>query len=118
MKFFRFIAVTVILTCLGAFSLQAQTRTVSGRVLDSGQQPLAGVAVIVEGTNNGTVTGGDGGFSLRVPSGDVTLLVSSLGYANQTVNVPASQAVVNITLEEDDMLLDETVVDAVQDIEI
>jgi len=110
MKFFRFIAVTVILTCLGAFSLQAQTRTVSGRVLDSGQQPLAGVAVIVEGTNNGTVTGGDGGFSLRVPSGDVTLLVSSLGYANQTVNVPASQAVVNITLEEDDMLLDETVV--------
>ena len=102
----------VALACfLAAFTTaRAQTRTVSGTVLDTGRQPLVGAAVLVAGTTNGDVTAPDGTFSLRIPSEEVTLEVSCLGYVSQTVRVPAGQQTVNVTLEEDNMLLQETVV--------
>ena len=55
------------LLLLPALGLQAQNRTVQGKVLDSSQQPLPGVGVVLEGTTNGTVTNADGSYSLRVP---------------------------------------------------
>ena len=100
-------AVLMLATATGLF---AQNRTVQGTVLDSSQQPLPGVGVILEGTTNGTVTNADGTYSLRVPASDVVLVFSSLGYQTQNVNVPASQGVVNVTLEDDSMTLEETVV--------
>ena len=93
-----------------SLSAWGQTRTVSGTVLDAQQQPLVGAAVILSGTTNGEVTGLDGGFSLRVPAGDVTLEVSCLGYTTQSIVVPSTQATLNVTLEEDNMMLEETVV--------
>ena len=104
------LAATAAMVLCTAFNAGAQTRTVSGTVLDSQQQPLVGAAVIVSGTTNGDVTGLDGAFTLRVPSGDVTLEVSCLGYTTQTVVVPATQAKISVTLEEDNMMLEETVV--------
>jgi TonB-linked SusC/RagA family outer membrane protein len=98
------------LLLLPALGLQAQNRTVQGKVLDSSQQPLPGVGVVLEGTTNGTVTNADGSYSLRVPSSDVVLVFSSLGYQTQSVSVPASQDVVNVTLDDDAMTLEETVV--------
>ena len=95
---------------LVSISAWGQTRTVSGTVLDPQQQPLVGAAVLVSGTTNGEVTGLDGNFSLRVPSGDVTLEVSCLGYTSKTILVPAAQGQVSVTLEEDNMMLEETVV--------
>ena len=110
MRRIRHIAATLLLA-LGAFTAAwAQTRVVSGTVLDTGQQPLVGAAVLVAGTTTGDVTTPDGTFSLRVPSEEVTLEVSCLGYVTQTVRVPAGQRTVSITLEEDTMLLEETVV--------
>ena len=110
MRRIRHIAATLLLA-LGAYTAAwAQTRVVSGTVLDTGQQPLVGAAVLVAGTTTGDVTTPDGTFSLRVPSEEVTLEVSCLGYVTQTVRVPAGQRTVSITLEEDTMLLEETVV--------
>ena len=88
MRRIRHIAATLLLA-LGAFTAAwAQTRVVSGTVLDTGQQPLVGAAVLVAGTTTGDVTTPDGTFSLRVPSEEVTLEVSCLGYVTQTVRVP------------------------------
>ena len=98
------------LMLLSATWLQAQNRTVRGTVLDSSQLPLPGVGVLVEGTTNGTVSGADGTFSMKVPSKDVVLVFSSLGYQSKSVPVPAGQEVVNVTLEDDAMTLEETVV--------
>ena len=110
MRRIRHIAATLLLL-LGAFTAAwAQTRVVSGTVLDTGQQPLIGAAVLVAGTTTGDVTAPDGTFSLRVPSGEVTLEISCLGYTTQTVVVPAGQQTVRVTLEEDNELLQETVV--------
>ena len=92
-----------------AVSLGAQTRQVSGTVVDSGQQPVVGAAVIHSSTN-GVTTGADGTFRLTVPAGPVTLEVNCLGYKVQTVSVPASQSQVTVVLEEDTEVLNETVV--------
>ena len=110
MRRIRHIAATLLLA-LGAFTAAwAQTRVVSGTVLDTGQQPLVGAAVLVAGTTTGDVTAPDGTFSIRIPSEEVMLEVSCLGYVTQTVRVPAGQRTVSVTLEEDTMLLEETVV--------
>ncbi len=101
------VSTLLMLTSLGLF---AQNRTVSGKVLDSAQQPLPGVGVVQEGTTNGTITNADGSWTLKVPARDVVLVFSSLGYATQTVNVPVAQGEVNVTLADDDMLLEETIV--------
>ncbi len=103
------VSLTLMLACLTAAFAQNQ-REVTGKVLDAAQQPLIGVAVLVDGTNNGTMTSENGTFSLMVPAGSVTLEVSSLGYTTRKVSVPATQSSITVTLEEDNMMLDETVV--------
>ena len=97
------------LLLLGSLGLGAQNRTVQGTVSDSSGQPLPGVGVLLQGTTNGTVTGTDGTWQLRVPDSDVILDFSSLGYQSQTVNVPASQGVVNVTMADDNLTLEEFV---------
>ena len=77
-----------------AAALAQATGRVEGRVVDAGTgQPLAGVAVTVQGTQAGANTGADGRFALvRVPSGTRQLSASLGTYAPQTrtVDVPAA----------------------------
>ncbi len=89
-------------------SLYAQNREVSGQVLDTKQQPVIGAAVIYPGT--GAVTDIDGNFSITVPGGAAELEFSCMGYVTKKVTVPATQTRVNVVLEEDQMLIEETVV--------
>lgn len=86
----------------------AQTKNVTGVVIDELGDPLIGVTVSIQGTTMGTITDLDGAFSIQAKSGDV-LVVTMIGYADQTVKV-GSQTHVNITLSEDTQLLDEVVV--------
>ncbi|MBQ1647518.1 MAG: TonB-dependent receptor plug domain-containing protein, partial [Bacteroidales bacterium] len=109
MRFLKSIAVTALLL-LSGLGLAAQTRTVSGKVIDATGQPVPGVGVVVDGTTNGTMTAMDGSWSLRIPSGDAVLNFSSLGYVTQSVKVGAGQSTVNVTMEEDNMVLEETIV--------
>ena len=102
-------AVALALVLAGLPAL-AQNRTVTGKVLDSQGVPIPGVAVILDGTTTGTMTLDDGSFSLKVPAGDQVLTFSTLGYAERKVTVPGTQNSVEVVLEEDNMLLQETVV--------
>lgn len=95
---------------LAGFSAFAQSRELSGVVLDATDFPLIGVAVIVDGTTNGAMTSDDGSFTLTVPATEVVLNVSSLGYETKLVTVPATQDKVTIYLAEDNMMIEETVV--------
>ncbi len=90
-----------------SFSLMAQTRSVSGTVVDN-VGPVVGASVIEKGTQNGITTDLDGKWTLSVPQG-ATLVFSSIGYKDVEI-VVGSQNVYNVTLEEDKMLLDEVVV--------
>ena len=80
---------------------------VSGIVTDASGEPLIGVNVLEKGTTNGTITGMDGDFTLRVAQGR-TLVFSYIGYITQEVVVRGSQ--LNITLQDDTQLLEDVVV--------
>ena len=84
-------------------------RTVSGKVLDSRQEPLIGAAVMYGG-ESGVVTDLDGNFSCEVPASSVTFEVSCLGYATKKVEVPSSKSSITIYLLEDSFNLDGSVV--------
>ncbi len=100
-----------LLLLLGVQSAFAQTRVVTGTVLDMEEVPLGGVAVIVENSARGGLTMNDGTFSVEVPqSGNVVLEFSCLGYTPKKVTVQDTQANVYVYLEEDITMLDETVV--------
>lgn len=91
------------LSCASAFAQQ-----VKGTVKDSAGEPVIGAAVIVEGTTNGTTVDFDGTFVLNAVPSDAVLVVSSIGY--KTVKVPVGGGNLNIVLEEDTQMLEETVV--------
>ncbi|MCM1176939.1 MAG: TonB-dependent receptor [Clostridium sp.] len=108
MKVLKTFVATLVLFLGSVFCLSAQTRVVSGQVLDAQQQPVIGAAVLSSGT--GEVTDIDGNFVLSVPAGDVEIEVSCLGYVTKKVNVPAVQSKITIVLDEDNMMIEETVV--------
>ena len=88
---------------------QAQgSRVVKGTVTDENGDPLPGVVVMVTGTSLGTSTDIDGKYSINI-SGNQTLEFSCIGYTTKTVPV-GSQSVVDVKMEEDSFLLEETVV--------
>ncbi len=91
-----------------AVSAVAQdTETVSGRVSDSGGNPIIGATVIVQGSNRGTVTDAQGDFSIAAARGE-TLQFSFLGYSSSQVEITSSR--VDVSLQEDAQRLDELVV--------
>ena len=70
---------------------------ITGKVTDAKGAPLAGVSVIVKGTNRGTGTDANGGFSIDANVGDV-LEFTIVGYHKKTVNVE-KQTEMNVILE-------------------
>jgi len=99
----------ILLTVWGGFTASAQNRTISGTVVDTGGEPVIGAAVTVVGNSRiGAATDLNGAFSLSVPAG-ASISVESIGYKGQTIAI-GNQSVFNIVLEEDNEMLEETVV--------
>lgn len=92
-------------------SLMTAQRTVSGMISDKNSDPLIGASVLVKGTSVGTVTDIDGKYTIDVPKDNNMLVISYTGFADQTIELGASN-VVDITLEEG-VVLGEIVVTAV-----
>ena len=88
-------------------SASAQTR-VSGKVTDAEGGALPGASILIQGTSQGTVTDVQGEFSLDVPANAV-LEISFTGFSKQTV-VVGNRTVINITLQDDALLLGEVTV--------
>src|ERR1700754_2575072 len=63
--------------------LLAQQKTISGRVADASNNPLAGVTVTPSGTQRaGATTDAEGKFSISVPANTVSLTFSFVGMAD------------------------------------
>ena len=80
---------------------------VTGTVVDTEGEALAGVTLRVKGTTQGTTTDAKGRFTLQVKQGAV-LQVSYIGYERQEVTVSGTQ--LNLTLKPNDNSLNEAVV--------
>jgi TonB-linked SusC/RagA family outer membrane protein len=89
--------------------LYAQNKTISGKITDVNGNPLPGVTISINKTNQGTASDATGQFSLSVPSG-ATVTISSTGFKSQTVNANDVNAALQIKLEEDIAKLEEVVV--------
>jgi len=118
----RIMAASALLLFVGAYSVNAadaqitvptasdaaQTNTISGVVVDTQGNTLIGVSVMVKGTSKGAITDIDGKFSLQASIGQI-LQISYIGFVGQEITVNSFEPL-NIILEEDAELLEETVV--------
>jgi TonB-linked SusC/RagA family outer membrane protein len=90
---------------------QPQQGKITGKVVDLSGAPLPGVNITVKGTTIGANTDVDGKYSILVPNTQAILQFSFIGYAPQEVTV-GSQTLINITLAESMLQMDEVVVTA------
>ena len=89
---------------------QAKQVTVKGTITDNFGETVIGASVFeMNNSTNGTITDINGNYTLTVPVG-AKLVVSYIGYANQTVEIKAGVTQYNITLKEDAQALSEVVV--------
>lgn len=87
---------------------RAQDRvTVTGRLTDTGQNPLIGASVIEKGTTNGVTTNEQGVYRIAVAP-DAVLDFSFIGYKPQSLSV-MNRTTIDVTLEEDSMMIGEVV---------
>ncbi|WP_186774149.1 TonB family protein [Chitinophaga pinensis] len=86
-------------------------RLIKGQVND-GKNGLPGVAVILEGTTQGVVTGADGSFSLNVAdtTKNVNLVASYVGFKQERLSVSPRENNLDIRMREDQNGLNEVVV--------
>lgn len=80
-----------------AVNTSAQTKSVSGKVLNDESKPLAGVSIMVKGKTGGTATNANGEYSINAVAGDV-LVFSITGYKTMEIKL-GTNAVVDVSLE-------------------
>jgi TonB-linked SusC/RagA family outer membrane protein len=105
---------TILLGCILLFGwltpALAQTRQLTGKVVDEQAKELPGVSIVVKGTQQGTVTDVSGQYKLMVPeTGAVTLIFSFVGYQAQDIPL-AGRSTLDVTLSPDNQSLAEVVV--------
>lgn len=102
------VILAMLLILAGTVTASAQGRlTVTGKVIDELNTPMVGVSVIEKGTQNGVMTDANGKYTISTAPGAV-LEFSYIGYHN--VDRPAVNGTLNISMEPDNEMLEETVV--------
>ena len=103
---FKSIVILVAILLAGTSNVYAQD-VVKGVVTDATGEPMVGVTVREQNTNNGVVTDINGDFILKVKPNSV-IQFTYVGY--KPLEVPASKASGTIVMEENSEQLDEVVV--------
>lgn len=83
-------------------------RTITGRVIDTNNEPLIGANIMELGTTNGTITDIDGYFTLQISEGAV-ITVSYIGYLPHEINTEGRNKF-EFVLQEDMQSLEDLVV--------
>jgi len=93
-----------------SITAQAQTRTVSGTITSSGQ-PLSGVIISQEGSDQFTTTNDKGNYRIEVNQEKPILLFRHPEYAEERITI-GSQSVFNIQLEQKVKVIEEVILNA------
>lgn len=86
-------------------------QTLKGRVASSADEPLVGATVQIINTSKGTITDLNGNFEIATARERETLVISFVGYINDTVIASVGEPV-RVILNEDSEKLEEVVVEA------
>ena len=89
-------------------SLFAQNKTITGRVTERNNLPVAGATIAVKNSSRSVASDADGKFTLSVPQNAV-LIITATGYKTQTIKAE-NAADLQIKLAEDVARLDEVVI--------
>jgi TonB-linked SusC/RagA family outer membrane protein len=85
-KILRFLSCFILLFAFATVPVLAQSRVISGKVIDSATtKPLDGVSITALGTNVGTIANADGSFQFSVPNAVSQLRFSYINYGTKTV---------------------------------
>ena len=96
MRSLRILIVLLLITSV----VRAQTRQLTGSVKDAKSATALPFATIkVKGKNMQALSGTDGAFSLSVPTGKVTLEVSSVGYSPKTIELGENENTLSISMD-------------------
>ncbi|MGH2553260.1 MAG: carboxypeptidase-like regulatory domain-containing protein, partial [Chitinophagaceae bacterium] len=88
----------------------AQNRVITGKVTNANDgSGVTGATVSVKGTRTAVVTAADGSFSISVPSGTTTLVISSVGFGTQEISVEGKSSI-DVSLVVTSTTLNEVVV--------
>lgn len=104
----KYINQSLLLLCIliAPCLLQAQEKSISGKITDVNNNPLQSVTIAVRQSNIATATDADGRFKLTVPN-NAELNISIAGYKTQTIKASDD---VQVKLQLDAARLDEVVV--------
>ena len=91
-------------------SMQQNSITVKGTVVDNYNEPVIGANVVEQGTTNGTITDLDGNFTINVPA-DATLEIRYVGYKPSIIPVNGRRTI-DVKMEEESLALEQVVVTA------
>jgi iron complex outermembrane receptor protein len=93
----------------------AQSFTLSGKVVDENKNPLSGATILVKEENKGTSTDFDGKFSVNFPKGKYTIQVSFIGYKSVSKEISLTKNdAIEFILSANSTVLEEVLVSAVR----
>ena len=99
---------TMVVLLIMSIPMFAQQHSVKGTVVDQNGQPIIGMTVMEQGTQNGTTTDIDGNYQITVSSGGAVLEFTALGYQT-VVEAVNNRSAIDITSAEEAMVLDAVV---------
>lgn len=105
----KLLSLFFVLFCVVSHTL-AQTKSVSGRIVDSNGEPIPGVTVTASSPESSVQSNSYGDYKIEVAEG-ATLSFRSLGYEANIVQI-GSAAIYNVVLEQSERTLDEVIVTA------
>ncbi|HRG29426.1 MAG TPA: TonB-dependent receptor [Chitinophagales bacterium] len=93
-----------------SMQLFGQGRTITGKITDADNgEYMPGVTILLEGTQNGTISDFDGKYNINVPESGGTLVFSFVGYETQKITL-GEKNVVYVSLKMSQEILEEVVV--------
>lgn len=91
----------------------SQGQTISGKISDeSTKTPVAAATITVKGTRKSISSDGEGRFTLTLPAGKATLIITSIGFATKEITVQAGEGPLDILLSTDSKQMGEVIVTA------
>lgn len=104
--FFRLLMIAFLI--LSGQQIHAQSKQISGHVIDEKGENIIGASISEKGTTNGTMTNAEGKFTLNVRP-QAVLQISYIGYQTQEIDVTDRNTYL-ITMAENVRLLEEVIV--------
>lgn len=92
----------------GFGSATSAIRVVKGKIMDNNGESIPGASIRVKGSSIGTTSDANGNYTMQLPAGNNSLVVSYLGFVTQELY--ANSTVLNFRLQEDSASLNEVVV--------